>query len=765
MSSNLARSIDCEERNLEKEEKWVMREVKNLEEFKKDLEKLLKYEINIKIIQSHFSDRNWSYVKRLCEEEEKEIKNLQRQLGKGERRRIRYEKRVISHLAEAEKDLDTLTVKKINDLLSQVKVYSARSLSELSLNVGKINTLLPKGFDEEGSVVKVDLATINKHLQEVIAACQSLTALLSHLKQLFEKAKNNQIQKMVANTNPIVPNLANLTPQLKEMAIKTAYIKSAPVLKAFMEREGLFNVFLMRGLNGNYNFKWQEKVEDYRDYLQKHLSSEEIGNLKKLSHPVPPKAILYLYNNSKSPHPGIVYNPNNLPDFSQGWVFHAIGELLLKIVAKEGFLSSPIDQINLKKKYFSFKNNDPRRITDGISLAFEDYEKYFHYASYPDPQYRGREVFIYKGGCFFFPLKDVFKPGLILDFYKTVDGYPEIDLKDVSYLKFSPKLLSIFLDLTRDYLPDCLEDFDPMLELFILAKKNISYLESWEDKLKVHNPGVPWSAKDSLEISRENGEMIVTWMDYQHYYDKRETGRTILFRGKNDFFEKIFTQRLNERFCLHAGNLPTIIHDLKENNFFNFFFTHGGLLSDDFSFDPHLSTFAPGENQPFSGTFLEYGNAYVDENKLRSEVNPFILLTYLKQKKDKNPAFTYNFESLLNEMKKLSPRKIKKLILATRAEIILALGKITEQRFRTHFPCTVEISKGIVSLSEGINSGITNNLVKQGMTVTYNVPYEAFNIHQNQRGMKYWQEDAYLYLEKGQVMAHLRKSNKNVPFG
>jgi hypothetical protein len=270
---------------------------------------------------------------------------------------------------------------------------------------------------------------------------------------------------------------------LNDSAAKTEFIKSFPAIKFLLEKEfakhGLFSDILHQKLINQY----KSTINSFKADLTKRLSEEEFFQLRGITFEVPAGAVLVFIGDSDDfSAPLLAFNIKNMPDLSKkGWLFHATRNL--ERISKDGLLRSPISSILEKKRYYTDVDSAiGKRITDGISFAFQDYKKYMSYAGNRD------NVKKYAGGFFIFMLPSVLKEGLILDFANTVDGYPEVCLRDIQHLaggdiQAEGNVLAIFMK-TINRCQDAIDNFDKELRLFEITRKNMELLQKIVEALE-----------------------------------------------------------------------------------------------------------------------------------------------------------------------------------------------------------------------------------------------------------------------------------------
>ena len=241
--------VKKEEVNIEKEEKWLLREIRFLEHFKEDIQEIFELHDKLSTLQKSAEvgkhknvEKKLQLIQELIERDTHKFKKFRRVLSRGERRRIRYEKRVLGNIATIEKFLDNPKKKELESLIEQVHVYSARVLTELSWRVGKINTLTQQKAP--------NIPQIKKHLDETNEASKALVALLERLNKFMKAIENKVNEKKLIQ--PILSQVAGLTGYLKEGAIKTAVVKSVVSLRYFLEKGITEKIKMDLGYFNNY---------------------------------------------------------------------------------------------------------------------------------------------------------------------------------------------------------------------------------------------------------------------------------------------------------------------------------------------------------------------------------------------------------------------------------------------------------------------------------------------------------------------------------
>lgn len=658
------------QQEIAKEESGLLREIGFLEEFKQDVKDILRLKQEIDAISKFAQQKSVkslnAKIKTLQEIVSKDytkFEKLNRLLGKSERRRVRYEERVLGNIKELEEALDQSTKKSLSEILDQIQVYSARVISEISWRVGKIEKLIEEK--------KVDLATVQKHIEETLEAAKALIALMEHLQRLMKN-----IEKMIHRQKfiqPIQVDLAQISGFLRECAIKTAALKSIVPLRYFLEKglgeKSWIKNWLDELIPSKIGKKYLETIEQYLPELLKALSEEEIEQVKNIRFAVPEGSILIFISGLKRPVLG--FNLNCLPHFQfSGWVFHAIpGENLAQVV-KTGNLSSPLEIILEKKNYFSprfWLDQSTKRLTDGISFAFQNYEKYQNYVKDP---YDLAKI----GGFFILPLTDTLERDFILDFANTIDGYPEIVLRDKAYLNADASLIKDALVAVQKKYPVWLKKYSKTKDFFEMCCEKSS-----EDFIYQELPNF------SLGRNKEVVQKIISFVESKNFFQ--------------------FSLYVNQVTC--------------------------HILSSDEYLIPPLARFSP-EKLPhyLDGTIFQQGMDYLYEEKLSGkDLAGFSIVLALM--KDKPSLFmhksSYSSKDYLDTIKKMKPKDVEKLIKKTRVELIRAVSIIIPQHFRTSKPCTVPINKGVLFVDETMSDkDVLHEAVKKRVPIFAEFPYREF---------------------------------------
>jgi len=811
--------VKKEEVNIEKEEKWLLREIRFLEHFKEDIQEIFELHDKLSTLQKSAEvgkhknvEKKLQLIQELIERDTHKFKKFRRVLSRGERRRIRYEKRVLGNIATIEKFLDNPKKKELESLIEQVHVYSARVLTELSWRVGKINTLTQQKAP--------NIPQIKKHLDETNEASKALVALLERLNKFMKAIENKVNEKKLIQ--PILPQVAGLTGYLKEGAIKTAVVKSVVSLRYFLEKGITEKIKMDLGYFNNYAHnkigkKYHQLIEENSAMLSKVLSQKDLEQLKNIDYKVPKDGTLLFLPGFKKPI--LAYNIDSFPYFtSRGWVSHAIpGENLHK-VGKSRLLTSPLEMVYKKKKYFTEKEGDlSKRLTDGISFSFQEFMKYQVY------MYNVSKGEIKKptGGMFFFPMKSVLAEGLIFDFADTMDGWPEIILRDEAYLNNRADLIvkmlssinyySMWLDNFNDtsiFFKECKINFKFLQELKaslktkemiqikkfgkeILFAENFKHLALLEEvNLANKSLGKEFIQKMKVACEKNNNSSECKRLVNEYEEKRREVNANhlknqALFKGKGYFYERLSNLYLSKE------TLQDLIKFITEDNFLQFSFLQFSLLithqkvnmfSNENAFVPPLARFA-AEKKPLhlNGTIFQTGLNYLNYPAIQGSTfsNICLTLTFMKQ----NPSLfiskgTYSTKDYVDVMKKMSPRKVKKIFSRSKAELIQAMEIIIKRVYRSHVPCVIDVKKGVLLVNESNKDEDTiRRLANQSVTIFTQFSNDA-NSHFTKKeieffmknilqpldlpiGRKYSREAGYFYLKGNKLMVHSRRSNRD----
>jgi len=171
-----------------KEEEWLLAEENFLERAKDKIDEILDLKSELDALGNESNDREKvRLLESLMKKDLKIVRRLERKVGRRERRRIRYEKRVLGNIEILQKDLGGLKEEKLNGLIEQIHVYSGRILSEVSMYTGKINELMKEKTP--------NIAMIARHTDKVIQSAKALIVLLESFQQLVnncDEYKNSE---------------------------------------------------------------------------------------------------------------------------------------------------------------------------------------------------------------------------------------------------------------------------------------------------------------------------------------------------------------------------------------------------------------------------------------------------------------------------------------------------------------------------------------------------------------------------------------------
>ncbi len=815
----LKRIVKKEEVDVRKEEKWLMREIEFLEDFMSDIQELFNLQEKISEFKKYVEEskardlqKKLQAIQQLIERDEKKFKKFRRILGRSERRRVRYEKRVLGRIETIEKSLDVPKKKELDELLNQSHVFSARIITELSWRVGKIIELT--------SQKTPNLSLIKKHLDATIEASKALLVLLERLDKFMNEVEIKLHKKKLIQ--PILSQVIGLTGYLKEGVIKTAAIKSIVPLKYFFEK-GLAKKnnlgkhwYNLSSSEAKHKRKYFQLIEQYQSELSRVLSPENIEQLKNIDFEVPPESNLIFLPGFRGPI--LAFNIHSIPDFtSRGWISHAIPGENLKMVSKNGILTAPLEMILEKKKYFSKKNLDPRRLTDGISFSFQEYKRYQAYMKNVEPRWGPN------GGMFLFPIRDVLAPGLILDFENTIDGWPEIVLRDRSYKKNKANIIVSMLSLINGAYPAWLRKYNDTKIFFKEAKEHINLLQDMEKSLQKIKDVRSWeSDKYEMLRSKKIDKRVLfakdfKIMEWQENFEltRKALGKRFMKKNKEAYeedkegeeFKRLdkeytkkhreireqhtkdqalfsgtgyFYERLSELY-LTKNLLQSLIQFLTEDNFFQFsLLVVDGIMFPDKYLNPPLARFAQG-NKPnyFNGTIFQQGIDYLNYQKVYGSALAGICLT-LTLMKEKPMLFggSYSTKDYVNYMKKMSPHQVKRLFTHTHRESMKATEIIIKKVFKKDAPCIIGIKRGVLLINKSnIDIDSIRRLAKRGTPIFCQFNYDHNNHFINEEidpfvrilnlknlpgARNFYNQKGYFYLKGNKVIAHIRKSNKEI---
>lgn len=548
-------------------------------------------------------------------------------------------------------------------------------------------------------------------------------------------------------------SISKASDPIKEGYEKTAFVKSFPALKDSLEKD-------LRRPNDISIKKFQNMVKMFHNDLRERLTKEDVEQLKETDRAVPPEATLLFLPGFKKPITG--FNLDRIPEFSTpGWLFHAIPGNNLLVVSQTGQLESPMESVFERKHFLSTKfwydNTSIRRLTDGISFALQNFTEYAGYIQYKYTPNQSKVLrFLVPrgansrtGGFFIFPVKEVLKPGLILDTAQTIDGQPEICLRDQTYKRYDAAIVRNCLVALRDRIPEWLSEFDETEELFESCKKNIGIFLKIQGALEKDRRIFVWKIGEEIffysgwQIDHEQREQIAESVRQSspELLKQRESLEAEYEKEKEDWFERmklrsrikkiddllseqqdeIYKQLLRQRALfygkgffyeqLNAQNglfldkthLTKIIEAVQEDKFFLFLLVclDRWRTEDEFLLPP-LATFAPGESPTYldETIFRPHPMTYFYESQSSKKnfAAVCLVLTHMKKK----PVFKgfsrveMSAEEHLEAVKKMRAKHLKKLIRQTMTELAKAMELIVKRRFKTGEPCTVNITKGVL---------------------------------------------------------------------
>ncbi len=476
------KKIRKEEVDVEKEERCLVREIQFLEHFREDIQEIFELQEKVSAFQKSAEEgkpkniqKKLQVIQELIENDEHQFKKFRRVLSRGERRRVRYEKRVLGRIATIEEALDKPQKKELEALIEQVHVYSARVLTELSWQVGKIANLTQQKTP--------DISQIKKHLETTSEASKALVVLLERLDKFMKAIENKVGEKKIIQ--PILPQVAGLTGYFREGVIKTAMVKSVVPLRYFLEK-GLARKIVKEKdwFSDKYKYnkpgqKFHGIIDNYSAELSKVLSQSDLQQLKNIDYKVPDGSTLLFL--PEFVRPVLAYNIHSFPYFtSRGWVSHAIPGENLEKVGKNGLLTAPLEMVFEKKRYFTEKNSTlSKRLTDGISYSCKELRKKQAYMRNVSKKEKKKPT----GGMFFFSMKNVLADGLILDFANTIDGWPEIVLRDEAYLENRADLVAELLFPIGSAYPEWLDRYNDAKAFFKECNQNIKLIKEMEQSL------------------------------------------------------------------------------------------------------------------------------------------------------------------------------------------------------------------------------------------------------------------------------------------
>ncbi len=808
--------VKREEINVAKEKKWLLKEIQVLEELNEDLQEIFALQKKISFFHKSveagkLSDlsKNLRVVQELIENDQHRFKKLRRLLSRGERRRVRYENRVLGCIQLIEASLDKPAQKELVVLVEQIKVYSARSLTELSWQVGKIAELT--------SQKTPDINLIRRHVDATLEASKALIALLERLNSFMEAITAKiELKKLI---QPLLSSTNGLTGYFREGVIKTAVVKSIRPLKYFLEKGLMENISY--DVKGSFRLnkirqRFLGTIDQYKDELRKVLSDDDIEQLKVVSYRVPEEATLLFLPGFFCPI--LVFNIHSLPDFkSVGWVTTAVPGENLEMISKSGFLTSPLEQVFSKKRYFTDKTGGmTKRFTDGISFSFQEYKKYQSYMQSLKSAKRGPT-----GGIFVFPIRNILTDARILDWANTMDGWPEIVLRDYAYIGKDVKLVELIaslLSIVSDIYPTWLALYPETKKFFMEAKHKISFLKEisefingekgvmmartvsvrtiFSPEFKHADPsetffmakkrlGAEFNSKlEQAYTLDKNGvefqKLNSIFISEQQKVEDELYLKQAKFYGEGFFYEKLAS------LYLRKDLLKELISYLQNNNFFQFSLlvnsNRVGIYWSDQYLIPPIARFAAGEAPVFfDGTIFQQGIDYFWYQKLYGNILHGICLT-LTLMKDKPHLFTsggtHSTQIYVDFMKRMSPHAVKRLFSRAYAEIITALGLLIQRQFRSREPCAIPVKKGILLVNKANPDLDTiQRMAKKGCCI-----FSQFSSESNDDFVKeeidffmkdvirptglaggpiFFNKQSYFYFKNGKLIIHQRKDNQD----
>ena len=171
------------EKQVQKEERWLLAEENFLEKFKDKIDEILHLNSELTALNSLSDNQEKVHLLQgLVKKDLKIIRKLQRKIGRRERRRIRYERRVLGKIALMQKDLTAIREDNIKELIEQIHIYSGRILSEVSAHTGRISKLMNEKTP--------DLNQIAKHTEFVLQSAKALIVLLESFEKLIKSCED-----------------------------------------------------------------------------------------------------------------------------------------------------------------------------------------------------------------------------------------------------------------------------------------------------------------------------------------------------------------------------------------------------------------------------------------------------------------------------------------------------------------------------------------------------------------------------------------------
>lgn len=137
-----------------KEEKWLMREIRFLEDFRQDAQEIVTSieKLGLVGVEQATVVSKINSLAELTKRIEKEFSQSNRVLlliTYSERKRVVNEGRLIQSLKDINENFEQTTKQRILDTIEPIYVYSAQLLTELARHTGRLNSLI----GEEGEYV------------------------------------------------------------------------------------------------------------------------------------------------------------------------------------------------------------------------------------------------------------------------------------------------------------------------------------------------------------------------------------------------------------------------------------------------------------------------------------------------------------------------------------------------------------------------------------------------------------------------------------
>jgi hypothetical protein len=536
---------------------------------------------------------------------------------------------------------------------------------------------------------------------------------------------------------------------LESYEIKTQRIKQIKPIKAFLEK-GLtkrvksFDFFgsVFRGIikekdqeyrGNNFGEKYYDLISRiYNAQLREFLTIEEIDQLLHVDFIVPPNSTIIFIPGQ--PKPILGFNIKNCPPFTTpGWVTHFTTRKNLARIAKTGRIDAPLETIYSKKKFFSTKNFVPKRLTDGISLTFENYKEYQSYMKDNKPKGQNYQKDNGKrGGMILLPMINALSANLVLDFDGTMDQWPEIVLRSPSYSEYNPQIVIDLLSVQKR-IPIWLSMHKETKRFFKLFKKEIPFLSSllnFASDSAFHSEKIDdeiyWFDRDAQiwnyeklkeSFSKSNPNLsyhsISKMARIEHYK------KIALFYGKGPIFERL------KQIYLSKDVISKLIQFLKEDNYFLFsLLINYKELQISFTssvFFPILATFARN-NEPidFKGTIFEWRGSYLRTDQLfgKDFIGICIVLTLMKTKKIPLSQDSISIQYYLDILNHMTPEELKRLMNEVIRQSRKTMEAIIQRKYRQNGPCSIDLKKGVVLVNKAFEEdGTLQRITGLGITI------------------------------------------------